>query len=382
MSRPLQRRPQHVPKRPGATVIRRPAANGHGPGAISRGTATPNAKNDEGFLYVAGVKDPSKRMVEYWNESDTCPSCQTDRQFEKGLRLLVSPCYHKLCTACIDRLFTLGPETCPSTNCTKVLRKANFAHQTFEDLKVEKEVSVRRRINEIYNKREADFPTRRAYDDYLQEVEDITFNLLNEVDVSATEAKIAAYQNENASLITTNKHKAAMESMSAAERDEVEKRARAERARMIEEAERVERAEDERVKAEIVDALSRQEGGEALAKEIRGRHARAKSARAAALAAAVPPSLALLAKDEGPAHSPNSPAYAGPYVPIPYNDPDTAPWAEWYNLRDEYADGRAGVVKAREDKEKTYRAGGWDVREYWELEVRCAIESLCIEPLE
>ncbi|GMK58303.1 hypothetical protein CspeluHIS016_0503350 [Cutaneotrichosporon spelunceum] len=382
MSRPVQRRPHHVPKRPGATVIRRPAANSHGPGAISRGTSTPGAKNEDGYLYMAGIKDPSKRMVEYRTESDECPICHTDRQFEKTLRLLVSPCYHKLCTACIDRLFTLGPETCPAIGCSRVLRKANFQHQTFEDLKVEKEVSVRRRMNEIFNKRQDDFPTQRAYDDYLQDVEEMTFNLLNDTDVPETEARIAAYQNENASLITTNKHKAAMESMSAAEREEVEKRARAERARMIEDAERVERAEDERVKAEIVDALSRQEGGEAFAKEIRVKHARAKAARAAALAAAVPPSLALLAKDEGPAHSPNSPAYAGPYVPIPYDDPDTAPWASWYGLREEYADGRAGVVKAREDKEKAYRAGGWDVREYWELEVRSAIESLCIEPLE
>jgi CDK-activating kinase assembly factor MAT1 len=65
MSRPVPRRPHHVPKRPGATAIRRPAANGHGPGAISRGVVTPGSKNDDGYLYVAGVKDPSKRMVEY-----------------------------------------------------------------------------------------------------------------------------------------------------------------------------------------------------------------------------------------------------------------------------------------------------------------------------
>jgi CDK-activating kinase assembly factor MAT1 len=31
-----------------------------------------------------------------------------------------------------------------------VLRKINFAHQTFEDLKVEKEISVRRRMNEMW----------------------------------------------------------------------------------------------------------------------------------------------------------------------------------------------------------------------------------------
>jgi len=49
-----------------------------------------------------------------------------------------------MCESCIDRLFTLGPEPCPQ--CGRILRKVNFAHQTFEDLKVEKEVAVRRRM--------------------------------------------------------------------------------------------------------------------------------------------------------------------------------------------------------------------------------------------
>jgi len=39
------------------------------------------------------------------------------------------------------------------------------------------------------------------------------------------------------------------------ERDEIEKRAREERMRMVEEAERIEREEEERVKSEIVEAL-------------------------------------------------------------------------------------------------------------------------------
>jgi CDK-activating kinase assembly factor MAT1 len=29
-------------------------------------------------------------------DGDVCPVCQTDRQFNKNLRLLVSPCYHKM----------------------------------------------------------------------------------------------------------------------------------------------------------------------------------------------------------------------------------------------------------------------------------------------
>ncbi|KAG6772225.1 hypothetical protein POTOM_023624 [Populus tomentosa] len=64
-----------------------------------------------------------------------------------------------------------------------------------------KEIVVRRRIASIFNKREDDFPSLREYNDYLEEVEDMIFNLVAGDDVAATEEKIAEYQEENADLI-------------------------------------------------------------------------------------------------------------------------------------------------------------------------------------
>jgi len=103
------------------------------------------------------------------------------------------------CESCIDRLFTLGPAPCPL--CNKVLRKLAFTPQTFEDLGVEKEVAVRRRMaKELrdlfrkcaktvvmilvfflsrFNKRKEDFVDLRSYNDYLEEVEDISILLLS-----------------------------------------------------------------------------------------------------------------------------------------------------------------------------------------------------------
>ena len=101
------------------------------------------------------------------------------------------------CESCIDRLFTLGPAPCPL--CNKTLRKLAFTPQTFEDLGVEKEVAVRRRmakeLREIFlcktivmilflflsrfNKRKEDFADLRSYNDYLEEVEDISMFLLS-----------------------------------------------------------------------------------------------------------------------------------------------------------------------------------------------------------
>lgn len=64
-----------------------------------------------------------------------------------------------------------------------------------------KEMSIRKRITNIFNKREDDFPSLRDYNDYLEEVEDMTFNLIEGIDVPTIEAKIAKYQEENAEQI-------------------------------------------------------------------------------------------------------------------------------------------------------------------------------------
>ncbi|KAL8482538.1 hypothetical protein ACS0TY_028637 [Phlomoides rotata] len=63
-----------------------------------------------------------------------------------------------------------------------------------------KEMAIRKRIANIYNKREEDFPSLREYNDYLEEVEDMN-NLVEGIDVPAIEARIAQYQRENAEQI-------------------------------------------------------------------------------------------------------------------------------------------------------------------------------------
>ncbi|KAG9141557.1 hypothetical protein Leryth_025355 [Lithospermum erythrorhizon] len=64
-----------------------------------------------------------------------------------------------------------------------------------------KEMSIRRRISSIFNKREEDFPSLKEYNDYLEEVEDMIVNLVEGIDVPVIEVKIAQYQRENAEQI-------------------------------------------------------------------------------------------------------------------------------------------------------------------------------------
>ncbi|XP_057514237.1 uncharacterized protein LOC130795995 isoform X2 [Actinidia eriantha] len=64
-----------------------------------------------------------------------------------------------------------------------------------------KEIAIRKRIASIFNKRDDDFPSLREYNDYLEEVEDMTCNLIEGIDVPSIEAKIAEYQKENSEQI-------------------------------------------------------------------------------------------------------------------------------------------------------------------------------------
>ena len=52
------------------------------------------------------------------------------------------------CESCIDRIFTLGPGPCPI--CGQIIRKAQFTPQTYEDLTVEKEVIIRKRVAKMW----------------------------------------------------------------------------------------------------------------------------------------------------------------------------------------------------------------------------------------
>ncbi|KAL8948889.1 MAG: hypothetical protein Q9222_004961 [Ikaeria aurantiellina] len=143
---------------------------------------------------------------------DICPVCKSSRYLNPNMRFLVNPeCYHKMCESCVDRIFSTGPAPCPVAGCARTLRKQRFRKQTFEDLKIEREVDVRRRVAQVFNKQETDFETLRAYNNYLEDMEVTTFNLLEGIDVAATERRLAAYAAQNATSISKNNVKATRE---------------------------------------------------------------------------------------------------------------------------------------------------------------------------
>lgn len=134
-----------------------------------------------------------------------CPRCKTTKYRNPSLKLMVNVCGHTLCENCVDMLFVRGSGNC--VQCDTPLRKSNFRVQLFEDPAVDKEVEIRKKVLKMYNKRHFDFPSLRAYNDYLEQVEDLVYNLTNNLDVEGTKLMMEQYQRENQDVIKRNKVK-------------------------------------------------------------------------------------------------------------------------------------------------------------------------------
>ncbi|THD24736.1 CDK-activating kinase assembly factor MAT1 [Fasciola hepatica] len=137
------------------------------------------------------------------DQSQSCPSCRANKYNNPQLKLMVNVCGHSLCENCVEVLFARGSGLC--VQCKTPIRKANFRYQLFEDPLVQKEVELRKKILTDFNKREDDFDSLEEYDIYLEKIEEIVFNLMNDVDVDETKRYIEQYKKENKDIIKRNR---------------------------------------------------------------------------------------------------------------------------------------------------------------------------------
>ncbi|KAF1828957.1 CDK-activating kinase assembly factor [Decorospora gaudefroyi] len=134
----------------------------------------------------------SKRQAE---DGDICPVCKSSRYLNSTMEFKINPaCYHRMCDTCVERIFKKGNNMCPVAGCAKTLAYKGFRRATFEDLQVEREVDIRKRVMKVMNKKEDDFETLRDYNDYLEQVEEITWNLILNIDKDATERKLDRFE--------------------------------------------------------------------------------------------------------------------------------------------------------------------------------------------
>ncbi|QKX53651.1 uncharacterized protein TRUGW13939_00730 [Talaromyces rugulosus] len=157
------------------------------------------------------------------DEDEVCPICKSSRYLNPDMRFLINPeCYHRMCESCVDRIFSSGPNACPVIGCKKTLRKARFRTQTFEDIGVEREVDIRKRVMGILNRREDEFDSKLDWDNFLEQRETMIMNLVTGVDVAKTEANLRKYETSHLDSIRANKTRETQEASSFLEQQSFE----------------------------------------------------------------------------------------------------------------------------------------------------------------
>lgn len=301
---------------------------------------------------------------------DICPVCSSGGYLDPDLRFYLNPdCYHKMCQKCVQRIFRNGPALCPYQGCNRTLRMNRFREITFEDIRVEKEVDVRRRMSKIFNKREEDFETIQDYNNYLNKVEDIIFDLINGVSVEQRNREVAEYQQAEADSIAENAGLAVQESQSFQARQEFEK----EQARLRRDAAVKEDELEKRDRLEgRMDYINKLATSNSDARKIAGESQRARLAKAQARKTAL---------DAGPSATGGGFTFAGlkqktapepekPYDPFAGYSMDK----QYFVLQNTYT----SPWLAEEKKNPAISAGGYDMTEYCSRALSEAFAGLAV----
>jgi len=182
-----------------------------------------------------------------------CPRCKTTSYRNPSMELMVNVCGHNLCKSCVELLFVKGSGSCPE--CNIPLRRTNFRLQLFEDANIDKEVDIRRRILRDFNKRQEDFGCLRDYNNYLEFVEDIIYNLSNNIDIVETNKKIHTYKEVNKEQIMKNRVKPSEEALELEDLIAEEKKLRGESIKQEQLIENIEKKNKIRNQEKLIDDL-------------------------------------------------------------------------------------------------------------------------------
>jgi CDK-activating kinase assembly factor MAT1 len=200
-------------------------------------------------------------------------------------------------------------------------------------------------------------------------------NLINEIDMAKTEARIAAYRAENAALIELNIQREETYARELREHEDAERRERELRASQLRQEEEEQREEREKERKEIIDKLetSDKSAAKVIAKS-RANALKRSSVRAAASASAsanVVQSSARLLRTRAAMDVPDVPH-------VPFQD-------NWFSYEDKYRVNPKGYSDffseaVRKDREGIMRGGGYIVEEAWERALRYAVAALDLPP--
>lgn len=295
---------------------------------------------------------------------ETCPVCKTTRYFNPDMEFRINPeCYHRMCKTCVDRIFKDGPNQCPYATCNKTLRYRNFKEAYFADLRVQREVDIRKRVAAVFNKNEDDFETLDAYNEYLEMVECLTSDLVDGADAEKkkAEAQLVQYEAEHKAEIEMNKRLAREGEDARRKRIAAEAEAARQRRMQDLQEEADEKANAARFREEMLDGLTAAESGkanEAMDKIMLKKRGQQK--KNAVLDAAAVGGAGLSIRGLRDKTKP-APVDEGPYDPYGGLDLRTTRIYLTSEKMEEYRNPFVDVARTKDE----YKAGGYDLEEYF-----------------
>ena len=200
------------------------------------------------------------------------------------------------------------------------------------------------------------------------------FNLINDINVPQTEARIAVYRAENAALIELNIQREEQYAQALKEHEDAERRDREQRALEARREEEEEREELERGHREIIDRLetSDKDATRVIARS-RADALKRSSARTTSTSAVQSTSYAQLLRNRA---AQNTVVSDVPHVSLQDN---WYAYDDMFEMKEAYEDRASEAV--RRDREGVMRAGGYRVEDAWERALRSAVAGLDVRPL-
>lgn len=133
-------------------------------------------------------------------------------------------CGHQFCMPCVERELSRR-KVFPCPLCEISVKRVTLSTRSLDSIQTEKDTSWRRRVMKVYNKSEHDFDSLLEYNNYLEEVEDIIYSIVNEEpNAEEMKARVKKYEEENKSEIVVRQSQRADEDRSIADRIAKEQR--------------------------------------------------------------------------------------------------------------------------------------------------------------
>lgn len=174
----------------------------------------------------------------------------------------MNECGHRICSNCVELLFIAKPAV-PCYKCGLMLNKSKYSVSNFDDDEIERDLIVRRKVLSDFNLFEEDFESVEEYDDYLEMVEEIIYNLANEIDLVDTKNKIETHKRKYRSKILANRQRLSREQQHLEDNIESERQAKLKMAMEDENADQTALSESLASKKNLLNNLQRANASDA-----------------------------------------------------------------------------------------------------------------------